>query len=118
MWTIKLSQEAKKSLKNYDKPIQKQILAGIQKVSRNPLPHPNGYGKPLGKKHGNNLTGFFKIKYRDIGIRVVYSLVLEVNIMNILIISERDDNYCYEMATRLYDKFGDRVFEDIFEEFE
>jgi mRNA interferase RelE/StbE len=116
MWTIKFSDDSRKSLKGYDKQTQKQILAGIKKVSRNPLPHPNGYGKPLGNKGGNNLTGFFKIKYRDIGIRVVYSLALEVNIMNILIVSERDDNYCYEMAARLYDKFGDRVFEDIFDE--
>lgn len=116
MWNIRISGEAKKSLKGYDRHIQKLILAGIRKVSRNPLPHPNGYGKPLGKKHGTNLTGFFKIKYRDIGIRVVYTLVLNVSIMNILVVSERDDNYCYEMAARLYEKFGDKVFDDIFEE--
>jgi len=47
-------------------------LAGIKKVSKNPLPNPDGYGKPLGNKGGYNLTGFFKIKYRDIGIGVVY----------------------------------------------
>ena len=40
-----------------------QVLAGIVKVSKAPLPSPNGYGKPLGNKNGNNLTGFFKIKY-------------------------------------------------------
>jgi mRNA interferase RelE/StbE len=118
MWTIKLSEEAKKSLKHYDKAIQIQVLAGIKKVSQNPLPRPNGYGKPLGNKGANNLTGFFKIKYRDLGIRVVYSLFLEANIMNVLIISERDDNYCYEMAARLYDKFGEKVFKDVFGEVE
>ncbi|WP_236860206.1 type II toxin-antitoxin system RelE family toxin [Candidatus Formimonas warabiya] len=105
-------------MKDYDKATQKQILAGIKKVSRNPFPHPNGYGKPLGHKGGNNLTGFFKIKYRDLGIRVVYSLVLEASTMNILIISERDDNYCYQMAARLYEKFGNKVFENIFSELE
>ncbi|MBZ4647417.1 MAG: plasmid stabilization system [Clostridia bacterium] len=99
-------------------PVQKQVLTGISKVSKNPLPHPQGYGKPLGNKGGNNLTGFFKIRYRDIGIRVVYSLALETSCMNILIISERDDNYCYNMAARLYEKYGDRVFEDIFETLE
>lgn len=83
MWRIKFSNEAKKSLKRYNKPVQKQVLAGISKVSKNPLPHPQGYGKPLGNKGGNNLTGFFKIKYRDIGIRVVYSLALETSCMNV-----------------------------------
>lgn len=115
MWIKKYSTEALKSFKGYDKPIQIQILAGIQKVSRNPLPHPEGLGKPLGNKGGNNLTGFFKIKYKEIGIRVVYSLVLKQNIMNILIISERNDNYCYEIAARLYKKYGDKAFDDIFE---
>ncbi len=37
-------------------------------------------------------------------------------IMNILIVSDRDDNYRYEMAARLYEKFGDKVFNDIFEQ--
>jgi len=62
------------------------------------------------------LTGFFKIKYRDIGIRVVYTLVLAEMTMNIIVISERDDNACYELAAALYKKYGDDVFKDIFEE--
>ena len=46
----------------------------------------NGYGKPLGNKDETNLTDFFKIKYRGIGIRVVYTLVLNKSIMNIIVI--------------------------------
>ena len=78
------------------------------------MPSPNGYGKPLGNKNGNNLTGFFKIKYKSIGIRVVYTLVLDQQIMNVVVISERDDNYCYEMAAKLYEKYGEEIFTDIF----
>ena len=68
-------------------------------------------------KNGNNLTGFFKIKYRGIGIRVVYTLVVDKMVMNIVVISQRDDNYCYELAAKLYDKYGDEIFEDIFGKF-
>lgn len=82
------------------------------------MPHPNGYGKPLGNKNGNNLTGFFKIKYRGIGIRVIYTLVVEEKIMNIIVISARDDNYCYDMAALLYKKYGDDIFKDIFDNLE
>ena len=92
-------------------------MAGILKVSKAPLPTPQGYGKPLGNKGGNNLTGFFKIKYRGIGIRVVYTLVLDQSIMNIVVISQRDDNYCYELAAKLYEKYGDDIFQDKFTEF-
>lgn len=116
-WKIRVTDEAKKDLNKVEGSIRKQVLAGIVKVSKAPLPSPNGYGKPLGNKSGNNLTGFFKIKYRGIGIRVVYTLVVDKMIMNIVVISQRDDNYCYELAAKLYDKYGDEIFEDVFGEF-
>ncbi len=117
-WKIKISKEAEKDFDNIDGSVKRQVLAGIFKVSKAPLPAPDGYGKPLGNKGGNNLTGFFKIKYRDIGIRVVYTLTLDKKIMNIVVISERDDQYCYDLAAKLYEKYGDKIFEDIFEKFE
>ena len=116
-WKIRVTDEAKKDFNKIEGSIRKQVLAGILKVSKAPLPSPNGYGKPLGNKSGNNLTGFFKIKYRGIGIRVVYTLVVDKMIMNIVVISQRDDNCCYELAAKLYDKYGDEIFEDVFGEF-
>lgn len=113
-WKIRISDEAKKDYRRLDGSLRKQVLAGIIKVSKAPLPSPNGYGKPLGNKNGNNLTGFFKIKYRGIGIRVVYTLVVDEAVMNIIVISERDDNYCYDLAAKLYEKYGDDIFKDIF----
>ncbi len=115
-WKIRITDEAKKDYGKLEGSIRKQVLAGIVKVSKAPLPSPNGYGKPLGNKNGNNLTGFFKIKYRGIGIRVVYTLVVSKMTMNIVVISQRDDNYCYELAAKLYEKYGDDIFEDIFGE--
>jgi len=117
MWTPKIIPEAEKSFAKFDKSVKVQIVAGILKVSKNPLPQPAGYGKPLGNKGGNNLTGFFKIKYKGIGIRVVYSLVLNENVMNILVISPRDDDLCYKLAGEIYKKYGNAVFEDGFDLF-
>ena len=113
-WKIRISDEAKKDYRRLDGSLRKQVLAGIIKVSKAPLPSPNGYGKPLGNKNGNNLTGFFKIKYRGIGIRVVYTLVVDEAVMNIIVISARDDNYCYDLAAKLYEKYGEDIFKDIF----
>ena len=115
MWIVKFSPESIKAAKKFDNSFKEQIFKGIVKVSKSPLPQPDGYGKPLGNKGGNNLTGFFKIKYRGIGIRVVYTLVLEEKIMNIVVISERDDEYCYDLASKLYKKYGDEIFENIFD---
>ena len=115
-WNIRITDEAKKDYEKIEGSIRRQVLAGIIKVSKAPLPSPNGYGKPLGNKNGNNLTGFFKIKYRGIGIRVVYTLVVDKMTMNIMVISQRDDNYCYDLVAKLYEKYGENVFKDIFGE--
>jgi len=37
--------------------------------------------------------------------------------MNIIAISERDDNYCYDLAAELYQKYGDDIFNNIFDDF-
>ena len=116
-WKIRITEEAKKDYNKIEGSIRKQVLEGVIKVSKAPLPSPNGYGKPLGNKNGNNLTGFFKIKYRGIGVRVVYTLVIDKMVMNIVVISQRDDNYCYDLAAKLYDKYGDEIFEDVFGRF-
>ncbi|MDE6846576.1 MAG: type II toxin-antitoxin system RelE/ParE family toxin [Lachnospiraceae bacterium] len=116
-WNICITDEAKKDYNKIEGSIHKQVLAGIVKVSKAPLPSPNGYWKPLGNKKGNDLTGFFKIKYRGIGIRVVYTLVVDQMIMNIVVISQRDDNYCYDLAAKLYDKYDEDIFKDVFGEF-
>lgn len=113
-WKIKIDTEAKKEYLKLDGSLRKQVLAGIIKVSKAPLPSPYGYGKPLGNKYGNNLTGFFKIKYKKIGIRVIYTLVVAEAIMNIVVISDRNDNYCYDLAMKAFEKHGDKIFEDIF----
>ena len=72
-WNIEFLEEAAKDIKRLDHSVRIQVLKGIQKVSRNPLPvQEGGYGKPLGSKSGTNLTNLLKIKFRDLGIRVVY----------------------------------------------
>lgn len=116
-WDIRITDEARKDYDKMEGSVRRQILAGIVKVAKAPLPSPNGYGKPLGNRKGNNLTGFFKIKYRGTGIRVVYTLAVEKSVMNIIVISQRDDNFCYDLAAKLYEKYGDKIFDDLFSEF-
>ena len=102
-WEIKYHPLAKEEISKLDGSVRKIVLKGIVKVSANPkLQSEGGYGKPLGNKAGNDLTGLLKIKYRDIGIRVVYKLVEdeETHDMYILVISARADNEVYDLAGR------------------
>ena len=98
-WIIEYKVEAQRDLENLDRSQQVRVLKAIRKVSANPLPQSEGgLGKPLGHKNNNNLTGYFKIKLRSLGLRVVYSLVCEKNIMKIIVISVRDDETVYKIA--------------------
>lgn len=103
MWEIIYHAEAKRDLEVLDGSQQKIVLKAICKVSTNPQPfNEGGYGKPLGNKKGNNLTGLLKIKLKNLGLRVVYKLenIKSSNIMRIIVISVRKDNEVYSLAAK------------------
>lgn len=105
-WKIEFLDDAFKDLKRLDHSSQLQVIKGIQKVSQNPLPnYRGGYGKPLGNKKGNNLTNLLKIKFKDLGIRVVYKIEITDNIMKIIIISARTDEQVYKEAQKRRTRF-------------
>ena len=76
------------------------VLKAIEKTAERPLPPPDGIGKPLGHHVAADLSGYYKIKLRDIGYRVVYGLIREENTMKVIVISIRDDETVYREAER------------------
>ena len=106
MWGIEFLEEAEKDMKKLDHSAQVQVLKGIRKVSQNPLSvEEGGYGKPLGNKIGINLTNLMKIKFGDIGIRVVYKIERIEGIMKIIVISARTDEQVYKEAAKRREKY-------------
>lgn len=76
------------------------------KVSQNPLPAENGgYGKPLGNKGAQNLTNLLKIKFKNLGVRVVYKVEYTETVMKIIVISARADEYAYKEAAKRREKY-------------
>ena len=66
-WNVKYLPEALDDLRKLDGSQKILIRKAIQKVCQNPLPETKGgYGKLLGNKGSNNLSGFLKIKLRTI----------------------------------------------------
>lgn len=105
-WSIEFLKEAEKDMKKLDHSAQIQVLKGIAKVSQNPQPlEEGGYGKPLGNKSGANLTNLLKIKFRDLGIRVVYKVERVDGIMKIIIVSARTDEQVYKEAAKRKNKY-------------
>ncbi len=104
--SIEFLEEAKRDLKKLDHSVQVQVLKGIRKVSKNPLPvQEGGYGKPLGNKTGVNLTNLLKIKFRDLGIRVVYKTIQVDNVMKVIVVSARTDEQVYKEAGKRREKY-------------
>lgn len=105
-WDIEFFEEAEKDMKKLERSAQIQVLKGIRKVSKNPLPaEEGGYGKPLGNKSGANLTGLMKIKFRDLGIRVVYKIERIDGVMKIIVVSARTDEQVYKEAAKRRHKY-------------
>lgn len=93
-------------MKKLERSASLQVLKGIQKVSQNPLPiQEGGYGKPLGNKNGANLTNLLKIKFRDLGIRVVYKVERMEDVMKIIVVSARTDEQVYREAAKRREKY-------------
>lgn len=98
-WELIYLPEAIRDLKRLDHSVAVQVQKTIKRVQKNPLPkEEGGYGTPLGHKMGNDLTGCMKIKFRKLGIRVVYKLVLEDGVMKVIVVSARADNEVYDLA--------------------
>ncbi len=105
-WSIEFLPEAQDDLNKLDGSVKPQILKGIRRVSQNPLPDSSGgYGKPLGNQSGTDLSGLMKIKFKKVGIRVVYKIENDLNVMKIVIISARTDNQVYEEAEKRRKKY-------------
>lgn len=99
-WKIEYIKEAQRDLKRLDPYNRKFILKAIEKTAERPLPPPDRIGKPLGNHATSKLSGFYKIKLRNLGYRVVYSLVREKETMKVIVISIRDDEAVYKEAER------------------
>ena len=98
-WTVEFTSQARKDFISLDNSQRLIVRKAISKVSNNPLPHSEGgYGKPLGNKHGNDLTGLLKIKLKSSGIRIIYKLVRTDSQMIIIVIGMRSDEEVYDTA--------------------
>ena len=105
-WSLKFLPEAVKDLKKLAGNQRIMVAKAIDKVLENPLPmQEGGYGKPLGNKNGNDLSGFLKIKLRNAGIRVVYKVYKYETEMLVIVVGARADDEVYESAQSRIEKY-------------
>ncbi len=104
MWQVEYLKEAVEDLKRLDHSQRLQVLKAINKVLSNPLPqNEGGYGKPLGNRNSTRLAGYLKIKLKRLGLRVVYKLIKEKDVMKVIVVSARADDEVYLLAQKRTD---------------
>lgn len=105
-WQLVFLPEAEKDFKNLAGNERIVVTKALNKVLENPLPvNEGGYGKPLGNKQGNNLSGLLKIKLKHLGIRVVYKLIKIKGQMLVVVIGARADDEVYDIAKKRAEKY-------------
>lgn len=88
-------EEAQKDYKKLDGSIKKLVNVALAKMEE----RADELGEDLTSKHGVNLIGCRKIKFRKAGIRMVYRIVGDkAEIAEIIIVGKREDNEVYQEA--------------------
>ena len=92
--------------KEYDK-LDHSVVLQVDKALAELETRADEIGKLLGKKRNINLAGCKEIKLRDAGIRIVFTVIKEqvyvLQVVFVLAIDERDDDYVFRLAGKRYE---------------
>lgn len=95
-------EEAKKDFKKLDGSPKKAVALGLKKLESNA----DKLGEPLHNNNGFNLAGCRKLKFKKIGIRLVYRIVgVNAEIVEVITIGKREDSEVYETADKRINYF-------------
>jgi len=96
VYKIEFLPDAEKDFDALDGSIRKEVGKKIDALAENPL-----LGKPLGKKYGVELTGFYKLYVSKKKYRIVYRLIgKHIEVMEIVGIGKRDKEEVYKLVAR------------------
>lgn len=92
-YEIRYKDGAVEDLLSFDKGVRRLIIKQIEKISSSPE-----LGELLGNKAGYELSGCRKMYADNKRIRIVYRIVEDKIIVEVIAIGERDDMAVYKMA--------------------
>ena len=92
-YEIKFHPDALREFCELDGSLKKLVKKQLDKLKTSPF-----LGEELGNKNGYDLTGYRKMYACKKQIRIVYSIVENVLLVNIIAIGKREDMEVYELA--------------------
>ncbi len=96
VYKIEFLADAEKDFDTLDASVRRDVAKKIDALAENPF-----LGKPLGKKYGVDLTGFYKIYVSKKKYRIVYRLLgKHIEVIEIVGIGKRDKEEVYKLVAR------------------
>ncbi len=95
-YKIEFLPDAEKDFDGLEGSARKEVAKKIDGLADNPF-----LGKPLGKKYGLDLTGFYKLYAAKRKYRIVYRLIgKDIEVIEIVGIGKRDKEEVYKLVSR------------------
>jgi mRNA interferase RelE/StbE len=94
LYSIEFLEEAKADLKSFDRSQQILVLKQLKKIEKSPE-----LGKLLGNKNGYNLSGYRKMYADNKKIRIVYKIVEDRIIVEVVAVGNRSEMEVYQKAS-------------------
>jgi mRNA interferase RelE/StbE len=96
VYKVEFFPDAEKDFDALDRSIRKEVAKKIEGLAENPF-----LGKPLGKKYGVDLTGFYKIYVSKKKYRILYRLIgKHIEVIEIVGIGKREKEEVYRLVAR------------------
>lgn len=92
-YNVHLIEEAKDDFKQFDNSQKIKVAKQLKSLETNPLK-----GKPLGKKFGIDLTGYYKLYVLKKQIRVIYTIKENQIMVEVISIGRREEFAAYKDA--------------------
>jgi len=95
-YKVEFFPDAEKDFNALDASIRKEVAKKIEALAENPF-----LGKPLRKKYGMDLTGFYKIYVSKKKYRIVYRLIgKHIEVIEIVGLGKREKEEVYRLVAR------------------
>ena len=98
MYAIEFFPEVEDDLKQLDHRVRLLVFKQLKKLSQSPQ-----LGDLLGNKAGMNLSGCRKMYVDHKRVRIVYRIIEEVIVVEVIAIAQRDDMSAYREASQRID---------------
>lgn len=100
VYRVEFHPDAEKDFNALDGSIRQEVAKKIDAIEKNPF-----LGKPLGKKYGVDLTGFYRLYVAKKKHRIVYRLIgKHIEVIEFVGIGKRDKEEVYKLVARRLNK--------------